>query len=124
MAELLAQIAADPGMDRALAVEEPEASGGAEDTLVPDIGMDVEAARPVAPQGDDVFRLQVVAGQRHGHNEVVLQQQFIDLRDNALECALVVADVFVGNDPVDIDHDHVRDTFDAIVAGNRTAPGR
>ena len=37
--------------------------------LVPDAGMDVDAEAAVRPEGDEALRLEIVAGQRHRHDE-------------------------------------------------------
>ncbi len=70
-AEFLREIDRDAGMDTALAVEQLDGVVERDDRPVPDIGMDVEPAGPVADEGDEVLGLHVVARRRQRHGEAL-----------------------------------------------------
>src|SRR4030081_3123029 len=63
------QVAGDAGMHLALLVEEAAARLDRERTLVPDVGMEIDAKAAVRPEGDEVLGLHVVARWRGGHDE-------------------------------------------------------
>ncbi len=60
-AEFPAEIAADAGVDGALAVEKTLGVGEREYPLVPDVGVDVEALASAEPEGPEAVRRDVVA---------------------------------------------------------------
>src|SRR5215813_537879 len=62
-AELLREVDRDAGVDAALAVEQLGMVGERHHRAMPDIGMDIEAALAVAPEGDELLRRDVVARQ-------------------------------------------------------------
>src|SRR5262249_48144871 len=59
----------DPGMDPALTAEIAALVGRREDAVMPDIGVDIEALAAVEPEGLEIGRLNVVAGQGERHDE-------------------------------------------------------
>jgi hypothetical protein len=61
-AKLFPDIAADPGMDAALAIEKTLAVFGRKYPVMPDTGVDIETLAAVAPERDNLFRFEIVAG--------------------------------------------------------------
>src|SRR5690242_20382172 len=66
-------------MDAALAVEEFPMVRMGHDSAMPDIGMDVEAGAPIAPEADELLRSHVVSGQRQGHQEALAVERIEEL---------------------------------------------
>ena len=57
------------GVHPALAILEALVILDREDPLMPYVGVDVEAARAITPERDDLVRCQVVTRQRRGNDE-------------------------------------------------------
>src|SRR4029453_18847830 len=68
-AELAREIDRYACVHGALLVEEALRAARCEDAFVPDVRMDVEAVAAVEAEADEVGRLDVVAGEREGHEE-------------------------------------------------------
>src|SRR5262249_2170257 len=67
----------DAGVDLALLVEEAAALGEREHALMPDLGMDVEAAAAVEIEGDELLRAKVIArhGERHDEGRPIQREE-------------------------------------------------
>src|SRR6266403_3374580 len=68
-AELPRKVAADPGMNFSLPVEEARRLAQREDAFMPDVGVDADTEAAIAIESDEIIGLHVVAGQGQWDHE-------------------------------------------------------
>src|SRR6516162_1717769 len=78
-AEFLREIDGDAGADAALAIEELGMVVKRHDRAVPDVGMNIESAAPVAPKCPEMLRSHIVARQCQRHDETLTVQRIKQL---------------------------------------------